>query len=86
MTTPTIEEMVETFERAALLSYGAKGRVRVGLRAVIEKHIGPMLAEAHCVGQRDMADGCFYANHAHDYAARILSDLTAPVPQETKGT
>ena len=54
--------------------------MRRALLAVIDKHVGPMLAEAHCAGQRDMADGGFYENHAHAHAARILAQLKGPTP------
>ena len=76
----TIEEMARTFREHGLYNEYD------GLRAVIEKHIGPMIAEAieahHAATIRCQAltDGPCDCMTPQDRAARIISDLTAPDP------
>lgn len=73
----TIEEMVKTFKRGA--NFRVEGVIEMGLRAVIEKHVRALLANAHEDGVRAGRSDVMMSNH-NDYAARIISDLTAPLP------
>lgn len=76
----TIEEMLETFTRASrpqLIDYLPSDFDRAGLLAVIEKHVGPMIAESFddaLFGYTSM-DGPKRANEARNYAARIIAQL-----------
>jgi len=71
-----LDEMVETFRDGVV--NGNEG-FRDGLRAVLEAHVNPMLAEAYSNG----AAGAARAIQLHgsfetpdSYAARIIADLT----------
>ena len=78
----TIEEMVETFSRVMLdnnwpgvtLTPEAFER---GLLAVIEKHIGPLVADAFSKGSEEARAHRPDATRTQEYAVRILSALTA---------
>lgn len=70
----TLEELVETF-----IDGDGLQDARSGLLAVLEKHVGPMLAEAFKGG---VTAACHEENsplwpwQSNAYAARILAQLT----------
>jgi hypothetical protein len=66
----TIEEMVETFKNAALTDPHTS--IKAGLIAVIDKHVGPMLAEAWVDGFGDDEDSRIAGTR---YANEILTQL-----------
>lgn len=77
-----LEEMYETFDVAFDNIYDG-GRIeracREGLRAVLRKHIEPLLAEAHADGVTQMAlmaAGRKSAELSFVYASRVIQSLT----------
>jgi hypothetical protein len=72
MTTPTLEQMVETGRNTLARVAGfalTKDEMHAVLLAVIEKHIGPMLVEAFNTGGASMLGG------GPSYAARIIEQM-----------
>lgn len=76
----TIEDWVATFTRASrpqLIDYMPSSFDRAGLLAVIEKHVGQMVAEAFSKGSEQGWAPRPDTAIPLRYAARILSALTA---------
>lgn len=81
MTTPTIEEMVETachaWAAGLPMTVRARAAMRMSILAVIEKHFEPMIGEAYADALYEVTDwdARKRTKEAVSYAARILAHL-----------
>ena len=78
MSVPSMEELVETFfDTADRTSPHASDRVmiRIGLLAVLEKHVGPIIEKAHIQGQIDDDNVTLNKPKANAYATRIIDQI-----------
>lgn len=78
--TPTLSEMVETFQKAVYNEHDGDYDTERGLTAVIETHIVPMVAEGYHFGAiaeytRKLGQPRHDEVQANDYAARIKREI-----------
>lgn len=78
MTTPTLEQMLETY-RESFRTSKFPNQQRDGITAVLEKHIGPMLAEAFDEGAEvqfgNLRKRVSLTGHGRGHAARIIEQM-----------
>lgn len=72
----TLEEMLETYRLAWEAVFDPKQAARKALEAVIEKHVGPMLAGAVTYGIERRHVGRA-STFSRSYAERVISQLKA---------